>query len=116
MRSDVSLINSIIEFCGDIEEMVDELDSDRDAFMNSRAHQQACSFCILQIGENAGCLSQELKGRYPEIEWNEIRGMRNLIAHGYHGIDLEAVWYAAIEDIQILKSTCERILNELERS
>jgi len=54
--------------------------------------------------------------KYPEIEWNEIRGMRNFIAHGYHGIDLETVWNAMIEDVQILRSTCERILSELEAS
>ena len=28
----------------------------------------------------------------PEIEWREMRGMRNRIAHGYYDINLDVVW------------------------
>jgi uncharacterized protein with HEPN domain len=95
---------------------VNELDKDEDKFMNSRAHQHACVFCILQIGENAGNLSKEIRNKYPEIGWNEIKGMRNFIAHGYHGIDLDTIWIAATEDVPALKKMCERILKDIETS
>ena len=114
MRSDAGLINSILEFCRDIEETMNEFGEDIDVFMKNRTYQQACSFCILQIGENAGNVSQELKIKYPEIEWSEIKGMRNFIAHGYHGIDLETVWNAMTEDVPILKRICEKILQDMD--
>ena len=112
MRSDAALINSILRFCLDIQETINEFGEDEDVFMNNRAYQHACSFCILQIGENAGGLSQKIRNKYPEIEWNKIKGMRNFIAHGYHGIDLETVWVAMTEDVPLLKKVCERILDE----
>jgi|SRR6056297_1144215 len=44
------------------------------------------------IGEAANRLSQEIKDKYPEIEWNRIRGFRNRIVHDYFGIDYRIVW------------------------
>ncbi|MDR0508760.1 MAG: DUF86 domain-containing protein [Candidatus Methanoplasma sp.] len=43
----------------------------------------------------------------------EFSGMRDIIAHGYHKIDLEILWLTITKDIPALKATCERILNEL---
>jgi len=65
-----------------------------------------------RIGKSAGNLSQRLRDGYPEIEWGKMKGMRNFIAHGYYGIDLETVWVAMTEDVPILKAVCERILRE----
>jgi len=112
MHTDANLISAVLQFCLDIEESMNEFGDDADVFMNNRAYQHACSFCILQIGENAGNLSKELRDRYPEIEWGKMKGMRNIIAHGYHGIDLEAVWVAMTEDVPILKGVCEKILRD----
>jgi uncharacterized protein with HEPN domain len=47
------------------------------------------------IGEAARRLSPELRGRYPEVPWRDIVGMRNKRVHGDFGIDLTAVWLTA---------------------
>jgi len=44
------------------------------------------------LGEAAGRLPETFRCRYPDVEWNRIRGMRNRIAHAYFGIDLALVW------------------------
>jgi len=38
------------------------------------------------IGEAANRLPEVFKMKYPEIEWNRIRGFRNRIIHDYFGI------------------------------
>ena len=45
------------------------------------------------IGEAANRLPKEIKNKYPDIDWNRIRGFRNRIVHDYFGIDYSIVWH-----------------------
>jgi len=48
---------------------------------------------ILQIGELAGKLSDELRADTAgEIDWAAIRGLRNIVAHAYGSVRLRALW------------------------
>ena len=44
---------------------------------------------IFLIGEAATRLPEEIRNQTPDIPWEEIIGMRNIIAHGYFEVDLE---------------------------
>ncbi len=44
------------------------------------------------IGEAANRLPEDLREKYPEIDWHRIRGFRNRIIHDYFGIDYAIVW------------------------
>lgn len=67
------------------------------------------------IGEASAHISEEIKEKYSEIPWREIKGMRNFITHEYFGVDLESVWNAAITDLPILKIQILEILLELKK-
>ena len=70
--------------------------------------QHSVSFCILQIGELVGRLSDELRAAtVSEINWTAIKGMRNIVVHDYGNVDQEEVWTAATQDVPILKAFCE---------
>ena len=64
---------------------------------------------IQQIGECVNDLSDELMAEHHSVPWHEIRGMRNIIAHAYEGIDPDVVWQVLVEDIPALKESCEEI-------
>ena len=66
--------------------------------------------CIIQIGELANRLSDEIKEANKDIPWRAIRGMGNLYAHDYENVDLEIVWNTLAEDIPALKETLEKLL------
>jgi uncharacterized protein with HEPN domain len=55
----------------------------------------------------------ELNKKCKEMQWKEIAGMRDVISHGYHNIDLDRIWIFVTEEIPVLKETCEKILHEL---
>lgn len=68
------------------------------------------------IGEASAHISEEIKEKYSEIPWREIKGMRNFIIHEYFGVDLESVWNTAITELPILKIQILEILVELKKN
>ncbi|MGD0608604.1 MAG: HepT-like ribonuclease domain-containing protein [Streptosporangiaceae bacterium] len=43
------------------------------------------------VGEAAACLSDDVRGRLPDIPWREIRGFRNIAVHAYFSLDWDVV-------------------------
>lgn len=51
------------------------------------------------VGEAASSISHDFRGRYPEIPWHKIIGMRNRLIHAYFDVDPEIVWSAVTIEI-----------------
>ena len=66
------------------------------------------------IGEAVRNISDEIKTRYPDVLWQEIRAFRNMISHEYFGIDVKIVWDVVQHELGTLKQQAKRILEELE--
>jgi uncharacterized protein with HEPN domain len=63
------------------------------------------------IGEATKGLPDSLKMKHPEIPWREMSDMRDKMVHGDFGLDLEAIWNIAVEDISSLKPLIIEILS-----
>ncbi len=72
----------------------------------------ATVFAISQIGELVKNISKETMKKYPFIEWNMIKGLRNRIVHDYEGINLNGIWYVLNNDVTQLKEDIQNIINE----
>lgn len=70
--------------------------------------------CVVQIGELAGQLSENVKARAPSIPWRAIKDTRNFYVHAYGSIDIPSVWATLTEDIPILLSTCAGLIESNE--
>ncbi|OQW93053.1 MAG: hypothetical protein BWK79_13180 [Beggiatoa sp. IS2] len=57
--------------------------------------------------------SGQLLSRYPQIDWKGIKGIRNVIAHGYFDVDAEQVFAVCHTDIPILIETVRKIIDDL---
>ena len=55
------------------------------------------------IGEASSHLPVEIQEQYEDVPWNMMKGIRNILAHEYFGVDLEIVWKTIKEDLPILK-------------
>lgn len=64
------------------------------------------------IGEAVSKLPKELKKRYKNIKWQDIKDFRNLLTHEYFGVDLEIVWKVIKEDLPELIATVIKALDE----
>lgn len=57
------------------------------------------------IGEASSHLSAEVKKRYAAVPWSMVKGIRNILAHEYFGVDLEIIWKTIQEDLPTLKTS-----------
>lgn len=66
------------------------------------------------LGEATAAMPAIVRDRAPEIPWNKIVGMRNILVHQYFGIDREAVWSVVEKDLPQLRPQVEDLLAKLE--
>ncbi|MBI3599342.1 MAG: DUF86 domain-containing protein [Nitrospinae bacterium] len=64
------------------------------------------------IGEAAGNIPQEIKDKYPIIEWRKISDFRNILAHEYFGIDYEIMWDIIKNKLPVLEKSIQSILEK----
>jgi uncharacterized protein with HEPN domain len=65
------------------------------------------------IGEASDHITDDVKAEFTEIEWGQIKGMRNVFVHEYFGVDANIVWEIIKDDIPVLKVRILEILNSL---
>ena len=104
---------SILDACSKILLATKEYNEER--FVNDFIVAAAVHSFIMIIGEASNAISKEFKKQHPEFDWALMKGMRNIIAHEYFGIDEYKVWDTVVNDIPKLKSDCENALKELNK-
>ncbi len=57
-------------------------------------------------------MSAETRAAHPEIAWNDIRGMRQILVHGYHKRDVDILASTVGESVPDLIPKLERLLGE----
>ncbi|MFN8254158.1 MAG: HepT-like ribonuclease domain-containing protein [Bacteroidales bacterium] len=65
---------------------------------------------LMNIGESSVNLSEELKNKYSEVDWDGMYKMRNIIAHSYHKVDVNIIWDIAKNELSSDKENVLKIL------
>jgi len=84
-----------------------------DEFFEHQLHFDATMMNFIVIGEMVDRLSDEFRSQYTQIEWNKIKGLRNIVAHDYFGIDAEEIWQIAQIQLRKLKTDIHQMLEDL---
>ncbi|TAG40984.1 MAG: DUF86 domain-containing protein [Cytophagia bacterium] len=85
-----------------------------DSFKKNELVQSAVERQLEIIGEAANHLTEEFKDKYPAMEWNKLRGFRNIIVHEYFGVSTQMVWSSVRQRIPQLKEVVIKILDNNE--
>ena len=88
-------------------------------FMTTPTGVMAFNACVMRlqiIGEHVGkLLKNENKplDAYPNIPWNAIYGLRNIISHEYANIDEDIIVSVINDDLFPLKETIESLIENI---
>ena len=83
-------------------------------FYGNRQVQDAVLRRLEIIGEAVKNVDEDFRGRYPEIPWKKIAGLRDVLIHEYFGVSLKRVWRVIKIDLVDLKSNISRIWEEIK--
>jgi uncharacterized protein with HEPN domain len=97
-----------------IERIREHTAGDRSRFEASRLIQDAVFRNLQTLTESSQHLSADIKATEPQVPWRELSGFRNVIVHGYLGIDLRAVWLVVDQDLQSLAEALDRMVGRAE--
>ena len=107
---EIGILLNIIDHCIRIEENVDGVE--KEEFEKNKNLQDIICFNIFQIGELSKHLSLDFVSEYHGVPWQKIKGMRDIIGHGYGTIQMDRVWTTAVNDIKPLHNYCDEILKQ----
>ncbi len=113
MNPDHVYLDHILECITRIEQYVSD---GREAFMDSTLIQDATIHNLQIMAESTQRLSDPLKALHPEIDWPRLAGLRNILVHGYLGLNLVTVWGAIEHNLPEPKEQVGLILRNLDET
>lgn len=108
------ILRHIVDYCNEINNTIERFGNNYETFSKDSVYQNAVALCVLQIGELTTHFTEEFKNTYNEMPWNQIKALRNVVAHNYGKIDKEILWETILNDIPKLQDYCSRIEKQFE--
>lgn len=103
-KRDEDSIEVILSDCETLAKRIDYFDATENSFVSDRSEEGELAYGaimspVYRIAEDALHLSDEVQSAFPEYPWNDIRGFRNFVAHGYREVDRFLAWKVIVDDI-----------------
>ena len=79
-------------------------------YLDSRRDQMAVERGLEILGEAARRISQEFQQAYPEIDWRNTIGLRNVIVHRYEQVQQDQIWAIVAVELPRLLAQLEALV------
>ncbi|MBC7110241.1 MAG: DUF86 domain-containing protein [Archaeoglobi archaeon] len=112
-RSPKLFVHDMLEAIEKIERYMESID-DPEEFKERDIVIDAVLRNLEIVGEAARNIPTEIREKYPEIPWNRVIGLRNVVIHGYFVVDLDIIWVIVKQQLPELKEVLLRMVEELE--
>lgn len=81
-----------------------------DSFVNDTKTFDAVVLNLQIIGEAVKNIPDSVKAKYPQVDWRRIAGLRDVIAHGYFGLNEDLLWDIVQNRVPQLAEQIQEIL------
>jgi uncharacterized protein with HEPN domain len=106
-----SLLDFLRHIANECEYLVQlKQDRDREELLDDPTKSRAIVRSLEVIGEAVKKLPAEFRGSYPQVDWADMAGMRDVLIHHYFGIDYDIVWDVLQNEIPDLHHELLRII------
>ena len=100
----------------DILECIDKIDryTEGMSFEDFAADERTVDAVLRRIeiiGEATRYVPGEATDRFPDIPWEKMRGMRNVVVHEYFGVSLRIIWRTIKTQLPPLVEPLQRVLS-----
>lgn len=85
---------------------------DLSSFLNNNMAYDAVLRNLEIIGEAVKKVPEDVRKRYPDVEWRMIAGLRDILAHAYFALDDATLWDIVQNKVPLLLKQVRRILEE----
>ena len=111
LNKDYYILLSMLETIEKIIQYTSIYKSAEEFYQNNRDFD-ATMMNFIVIGEEIGKISENIKTKNKQINWQKIYGFRNIIAHHYFGINVDLVWQIIRNDLPKLKNDLSQLIKE----
>ncbi len=101
-------LQDILEEIAKVERYGEGLDLDQ--FKQDELVVDGINMNLIIIGEAANAVPDEIQQQYSHIDWRNVIGLRNAIAHEYFRLNLARIWNIVEVEIPELKQQIQDIL------
>jgi uncharacterized protein with HEPN domain len=103
-------LQDILDSIGKIKRYTADLSFDE--FVSNDMVMDAVTRNLEIIGEAAARIPDNIRLYYPNVPWYEMKGMRNIVAHEYFGVDPKIVWKTVQHSLPELSIMIKDIITE----
>lgn len=106
-RGDSAFLNDILRAIRQLNKYSDRSFED---FRDNELIRVWILYHVQLIGEASSRLFQELRDKHPQIPWQAIIAMRNVLVHAYFSTKLERVWDTVQKEVPQLEGQVAEII------
>jgi len=87
--------------------------SNHEEFYQNKIVFDAVLMNFVVVGEAVSRLTDDFISKNNHIDWAKIKGLRNIIAHDYFGVDAEEIWQIVRNTISGFDKQIKEVLKRL---
>jgi uncharacterized protein with HEPN domain len=85
-----------------------------DEFVADRIMRAATERLLEIISEASRRVPEDIKARQPQIPWQRVADLGNILRHAYHNTNPDIIWRIATNDLAPLQAFAEKVMREAD--
>lgn len=111
-RDPRAYLNDILESCDRVLANLEKITPEN--FHNDLNMQDVFARRFEIIGEAVKRIPNSIREKYPDIEWQQATGFRDVLAHDYVDIEIDRLYNTAKNDLPAFRAQISAVLRDIQ--